>query len=162
MKGAISPSLELSPHCWNSSDWEVFLIYLAVHVNKTCTTRVVFLAHKSRILTIVKLILAKQPLDGSWSLLCQLAAPEISLHHAVSKAFSLLLPHMGNETYWSVLHALGRHPLVLYKALQWKRGKMFVLFLPRKSWLDSTCAHCAVVTAYLFTQVWKLPLLIVV
>lgn len=33
------------------------------------------------------------------------------------EAFPLLLPHMGNETCWNVLHALERHPLVLYKAL---------------------------------------------
>lgn len=164
MKGAISPSLELSPHCWNSSDWEVFLIYCAVHVNKTCTTSVVFLACTSHILTIVKLILAKQPLDGSWSLLCPLAAPEISLHHAVSKSLFFVTSSYGKRNILECFACIEKTSFgfVQSTSLRWKRGKMFVLFLPRKSWLDSTCAHCAVVTAYLFTQVWKLPLLIVV
>lgn len=164
MKGAISPSLEWSPHYWNSSDWGVFLIYCAVHVNKTCTTRVLFLQCTSRVLTIVKLILAKQPLDGSWSLLCQLAAPEISLHHAVSRSLSFVTSSYGKWNMLECFACIGKTSFgfVQSTSLRWKRGKMFVLFLPRKSWLDSTCAHCAVVTAHLFTQVWKLPLLIVV
>ena len=129
-------------------------------------TRVLFLVCISHILKIIKIILAKQPLDGSWGLLCQLAG---TWNKSASGRFSyypitLLLLHMRDETL-ECFACNGKASLGFVKSTEnpsaEERKNVYLLSTQKVLIVDFTCAYFAVVATYLFTQVWKLPLWIV-
>lgn len=112
------------------------------------------------------MILAKQPLDGSWGLLCQLASTwNKSASGCIRKVFLLLYYFIWELKPWS-FSCHGKASLGFVKSTEnpsaEERKNACVLSTQKVLTLDSTCAYFAVVATYLFIQVWKLPLWIVV
>lgn len=157
-------SLTPSLHCWSSSGITWFTT-LNIRT-KLGGTSIFFLVRMSYIHKIVKMILAKWPLDGSWSLLCKLASTwNKSASGCTEKSFLWLHYFFIWQTKpWSVLHA-GKASLGFVKSTDDSSAEEMknVCLLSSQNVLiaDSTCAYFAVITTYLFAQVWKLPLWIV-